>query len=83
MTGKKFKHHSLIDKVYGRTNLYIAFEKVKENKGSGGVDGVVIEEFERNLDMNLEEIHRLLYEDKYTPQPIRRVYIPTDLSLLT
>lgn len=74
--GKKLKHHSLIDKVYKRLNLYIAFEKVKANKGAGGIDKISLEEFERNLDFNLEEIHRLLYEDKYQPQPVRRVFIP-------
>jgi len=74
--GKKLKHHSLIDKVYKRLNLSIAFEKVKANKGAGGVDRVSLEEFERNRDFNLEEIHRLLYEDKYQPQPVRRVSIP-------
>ena len=74
--GKKLKHHSLIDKVYKRLNIYIAFEKVKANKGAGGVDRVSLEEFERSRELNLEEIHRLLYEDKYQPQPVRRVYIP-------
>ena len=74
--GKKFKHHSLIDKVYKRLNLYIAFEKVKANKGAGGIDGVSLDEFEKNLDKNLEETHRLLYEDRYVPKPVRRVYIP-------
>lgn len=73
---KKFKHHSLIDKVYKRINLYIAYERVRQNKGAGGVDGVSLEEFGRNLEYNLEEIHRLLYEDRYEPQPVRRVYIP-------
>jgi group II intron reverse transcriptase/maturase len=73
---KKFKYHSLIDKVYKRLNLYIAFEKVKANKGGCGVDGVSLEEFEVNLNTNLEEIHRLLYEDRYTPHAVRRVYIP-------
>lgn len=73
---RKFKHHSLIDKVYKRLNLYIAFEKVKANKGACGVDNVSLKEFEDNLDTNLEEIHRLLYEDKYTPQAVKRVYIP-------
>lgn len=73
---KKLKHHSLIDKVYKRLNLYIAFERVRLNKGAGGVDRVSLEEFERNLEYNLEEIHRLLYEDKYEPQPVRRVYVP-------
>lgn len=74
--GKKLKHHSLIDKVYKRLNLHIAYEKVKANKGAGGMDGVTIEMFEKNLADNLEEAHRLLYEDKYEPQPVRRVYIP-------
>lgn len=73
---RKFKHHSLIDKVYKRLNLHIAYEKVKANKGAGGVDGVTIEEFEQNLERNLEEAHRLLYEDRYVPEAVRRVYIP-------
>jgi len=73
--GKKIKHHSLIDKVYKRLNLYIAFEKVRANRGAGGIDRVSLKEFERNLDFNLEEIHRLLYEDRYQPQPVRRVFI--------
>lgn len=73
---KEFKVHSLIDKVYKLLNLYIAWEKVKANKGAGGIDRVSIEDFERNLDLNLREIHLLLYEDKYIPQPVRRVWLP-------
>ncbi len=38
LTGAK-KVHSLIDKVYKRKNLEMAWEKVKENRGSGGVNG--------------------------------------------
>ncbi len=34
-TGAK-KVHSLIDKVYKRKNLEMAWEKVKEEPGSGG-----------------------------------------------
>jgi RNA-directed DNA polymerase len=73
---RELKVHSLIDKVYKLLNLYIAWEKVKANNGAGGVDRVSIEDFEQNLDSNLREIHRLLYEDKYTPQPVRRVWLP-------
>ena len=73
---KKFKAHSLIDKVYSRLNLLIAYERVKENKGAAGVDRVSLDKFERDLEQNVEEIHRLLYENKYTPKPVRRVYIP-------
>src|SRR5215467_5328970 len=37
------KVHSLIDKVYKRKNLEMAWERVKENRGSGGVDGQSLE----------------------------------------
>jgi len=73
---KEDKVHSLIDKVYKVLNLNIAWEKVKANKGSGGIDRVTLEEFERDLERNLREIHRLLYEDRYEPTPVRRVWIP-------
>ena len=33
------KVHSLVDKVYKRKNLELAWEKVRANKGAGGVDG--------------------------------------------
>ena len=33
------KVHSLVDKVYQWKNLEMAWEKVKANRGSGGVDG--------------------------------------------
>jgi len=72
----KFKVHSLIDKVYKPLNLYIAWEKVKANRGSGGVDRVSIEDFDENLAQNLDEIHRLLKEDRYSPLAVRRVWIP-------
>lgn len=73
---KEFKVHSLIDKVYKLLNLHIAWEKVKARQGAGGVDRVSIEDFEQNLGLNLREIHRLLYEDTYIPQPVRRVWLP-------
>ena len=39
------KVHSLIDKVYQRKNLEMAWETVKANRGSGGVDGQSLEGF--------------------------------------
>ena len=46
--GKKKKGQSLIDKVYSRTNLALAWEKVKRNHGSAGIDEGTITEFEAN-----------------------------------
>jgi len=43
------KWYSLIDKVYNTNNLYEAFKAVKSNKGSPGVDGETVDDFEANL----------------------------------
>lgn len=57
-------------------NLEKAWAKVRLNWGSGGVDGESIKSFEARLDENLTETLRLLKEERYQPQPVRRVYIP-------
>ena len=69
------KCHSLIDKVYGRTNLARAWKKVKENKGSAGIDGMAIEAFEARQDELLDLLHRKLRDDSYAPKPVKRVTI--------
>ena len=74
-TGAK-KVHSLIDKVYKRKNLEMAWEKVKANRGSGGVDGQTLEEFSTQLDRQLDRLQKELREDAYRPQPVRQVPIP-------
>ena len=70
------KVHSLIDKVYQRKNLEMAWEKVKANRGSGGVDGQNLEAFAAQLDQQLDRLHSELREDTYQPQPVRQVQIP-------
>jgi RNA-directed DNA polymerase len=74
-TGAK-KVHSLIDKVYKRKNLEIAWERVRANRGSGGVDGQSLEEFEQQLDGQLDRLQSELREDRYQPRPVRQVQIP-------
>jgi group II intron reverse transcriptase/maturase len=70
------KVHSLIDKVYQRKNLEMAWETVKANRGSGGVDGQSLETFAAQLDQQLDRLQSELKEDVYRPQPVRRVQIP-------
>jgi group II intron reverse transcriptase/maturase len=74
-TGAK-KIHSLIDKVYKRKNLQLAWEQVKANGGSGGIDGHTLEEFEAHSEQYLDRLHRELKEDAYRPEPVRQVAIP-------
>jgi len=70
------KVHSLIDKVYKRKNLEIAWERVKANQGAGGVDGESIEAFGEQREERLEQLHEELRTDSYIPQPVRRAHIP-------
>ena len=74
-TGAK-KVHSLIDKVYKQKNLEMAWESVRANRGRGGVDGQSLEEFEGQLDSQLNRLHTELREDCYQPRPVRQVQIP-------
>src|SRR5438128_9828569 len=70
------KVHSLVDKVYQWKNLEMAWEKVKANRGSGGVDGQNLEAFAAQLDQQLDRLQTELKEDAYQPQPVRQVQIP-------
>jgi RNA-directed DNA polymerase len=70
------KVHSLVDKVYKRKNLELAWEKVRKNQGAGGVDGQSIEEFGQMLEEQLDKLHSELKADLYHPQPVREHLIP-------
>ena len=72
------KAHSLVDKVYQPKNLRAAWEKVRANRGSGGIDGQSLEEFEQMLDEHLTRLHEELRTDRYRPLPVRRVHIPKE-----
>lgn len=69
------KAHSLIGQVYDPQNLARAWERVKRNKGAGGVDGMTIARFEENQDRYLGHLHQRLKDGSYRPWPVRRVEI--------
>ena len=75
LTGAK-KVHSLVDKVYKMKNLELAWEKVRQNKGAGGIDGESIEVFEEQAAENLRRLHEEIKSDIYQPQPVRQKEIP-------
>ena len=74
-TGEK-KVHSLIDKVYKQKNLELAWDKVRRNKGAGGIDGQSITEFESNSGEYLARLHDELRTKTYEPQPVKQQLIP-------
>jgi RNA-directed DNA polymerase len=74
-TGAK-KVHSLIDKVYRQETLLTAWERVKENGGSGGVDRQSVAGFEAQRDQCFGQLREELCGGRYQPQPVRQVPIP-------
>ncbi len=74
-TGAK-KVHSLIDKVYQRKNLEMVWERVRANRGSGGVDGQSVSEFAEQADEQLNRLQEELMAQSYQPRPVRQVRIP-------
>ena len=73
-TGRKI--HSLIDKVYQKMNLEMAWETVKANRGSGGIDKITISEFGMASEAELQDLHEELKQGTYQPKPVKRTYIP-------
>jgi len=70
------KWYSLMDKVYAPKTLALAWEKVKANQGTAGVDGQSVERFEAQAEQYLAELGQALREGKYRPEAVKRVEIP-------
>ena len=70
------KYYSLIDKVYSYKNLESAFEKIKKNRGSAGIDGVSIYDFQNVMEEELKKLMTELQDGSYCPQAVKRVRIP-------
>ncbi len=52
-----------------------AWNKVKDNRGCAGTDCVTIEDFEKDLDGNLNILQEELDIGNYCPLPVLRIYI--------
>lgn len=66
----------MYEHICKETTLLQAFLTVRKNKGAGGTDGETLESFGTHLGMHIRELSRLLREKRYTPLPVKRVYIP-------
>ena len=70
------KWHSLIDKVSRLETLRLGWAQVERNAGAAGVDRMSVERFAQARDFYLSELAGALRDGSYSPQPVRRVYIP-------
>lgn len=66
----------LLEKILDRGNLNLAYKRVRENKGSHGVDGMSTDELLQFLKQNGTQIMQSILDGTYCPKPVRRVEIP-------
>jgi RNA-directed DNA polymerase len=59
-----------------KQTVWIAYKKVKANKGSAGVDGVDFEKYEANLKDNLYKLWNRMSSGSYFPKAVKAVEIP-------
>jgi len=72
-----FRFYALYDKIYRMDFLKKAWQKVRANHGSSGIDGKTIKDIEEGgVDEFLKRIQEKLKTREYRPSPARRVYIP-------
>jgi RNA-directed DNA polymerase len=73
---KSRRFHALYDRIYRWDILEEAWRRVRQNRGSSGVDKETIQEIEtKGVESFLRGIERELKEGRYRPKPVRRVMI--------
>lgn len=70
------KWHSLIDKVYGESNLHAGWTRVREHGGCAGVDKVSVRTFESRAEKRIQRLSEQLREGRYEARDVKRVWIP-------
>ena len=74
--GRRKSHVQSKPFAISKWDIMTAFEKVKANKGAAGVDGVTIEDFEKDLKNNLYKVWNRMSSGTYFPPPFAAVSIP-------
>jgi RNA-directed DNA polymerase len=70
------KWFSLRDKVWAKRTLAAAWQRVRRNSGSAGVDHQSIDMFAAQAERYLDELHEALRQGTYRPMAVRRAWIP-------
>ena len=78
MRGKGVTSVEILDKILSNANLNLAYQRVYQNRGIGGVDGMDVFALKEYLRENGSEIKRQIRNRKFKPQPVLRVEIPKD-----
>ena len=66
----------LMEAVVERSNMRLAYQRVVENKGAPGTDGLTVAELKDWLKAHWPRVKEALLAGEYLPRPVRRVDIP-------
>lgn len=74
----RFRFYALYDKIYRYDILQRAYDLVRDNSGSPGVDGRTFEhiESEEGRQGFIEQLREELQQKRYRAEAVKRVYIP-------
>ena len=73
--------YELIDLILMPQNIREAIKEVKQNKGAPGIDKMTVEEMDGYFALHDSEVIRQILNKEYRPQPVRRVYIPSQTAI--
>lgn len=65
-----------MERVVERSNLWLAYQRVVENRGAAGVDSLAVSQLKGGLKTHWPRVKQALLAGDYMPQPVRRVDIP-------
>ena len=66
----------LMEQIGQRENLRKALQRVRQNKGSPGIDGMTVNKLPGYLKKHWPQIREQLLAGTYSPKPVKRVEIP-------
>ena len=67
---------ALMERIVERANVRLALKRVRQNKGSPGVDGMTVDELPAYLNENWEVLRAELLAGRYQPREVREREIP-------
>lgn len=67
---------AIVNHFLHTTNFHQAWIKVRDNKGCAGADEETLDDFARNLQLNLTQLNHSVANNAYQPHPLKQVFIP-------
>jgi group II intron reverse transcriptase/maturase len=78
LTNADKSEYGLLEQILSPSNLNRAYQRVRSNKGRGGVDKMEVESLKDYLVKNKDQLIQSILDGKYRPNPVRRVEIPKE-----